>query len=136
MCLESVQLNLEYNEEEKDFVGYGYKSLILCDKTGRINFSVPTIKKHWTEAKCDLYVKRVNPLLSKTRSCNNKEYWPGFHIFLDIEDAKKYNTCGTIVKVMFKGVTSFGYNQSGTNKCGKCVVSRYAKIVEIIKKCL
>lgn len=142
MCLTIVELNTKWDGKEKDFVGYGYKAYPskLFDNIGRIksNDSVyqnqKLYKSKWMEANGSKYSAKD---LSKVITAHDSDlYFPGFHIFLKEDDAKKYGETFlnnfVVVKVKFKTITSFGTNQTHTS-FGPCVVTRFLKIVEVIK---
>ena len=140
MCMSKVEFGLMWNEKEKDFIGIGYKRLpfIIQDKAGRINLSkVPEKYKgifstKWQEAtgRRNNFGKELDRLI---KASDLKQYWPGFHIFLNETDVIKYGRFNSLVKVAFKGVTSFGANTTDyKSEHGPCVVARYMKIVELL----
>lgn len=131
MCLTTERLNMVYCPEENDFIGTGYKVIKLFDKLGRLNLSKSKIKTKWTEAVGNWDEKKF----SSNRIMPDigiNSYWPGFHIFLNLEDAIKYSTHLTLVEVKYKSVTGFGNNQTEHHLKGPCVIARYAKISKII----
>jgi len=117
MCLREVNLKLNYDEKEKKYVGHGYKSMTI--KKGDLG--------KWKEARGEGVLKS-----SQEYSTISGEYVPGFHIFLDLEDAKRYGN-GPYYQVKFREVLAFGDNEAGwigpTKQYGDCVVSRYIKYV-------
>lgn len=44
MCLKDFSVNLEWDEAEQCFVGYGWKKMICLDANG--NISIPRMKKN------------------------------------------------------------------------------------------
>ena len=141
MCLQKVDLNLMWDARQQDYVGYGYK--VMHDN------EIPKYKK-WKMAGGNFH-KVLTPSNRKERWMKNtiessikgkKLYHPGFHIFLNKEDARCYNTTTTLVKVMFKGVLVFGTNFTHTywnykrnknvNNYAPCVVATHMKIVEVL----
>lgn len=140
MCLSNVSLNMFYDEKEKDFVGIGYKVISIRDDRNRINWSMSKfLKPHvWTEASGDfdkILPKNTRFKLS-TESDDKKYYWPGFHIFLDINHARLYSEASVLVEVKFKGVTCFGKQglYHDITKNVDCVIARYAKVTKIVSK--
>lgn len=146
MCLTTADLAISYSKEEKAFVGIGYKKMVLRDINGRINWSIIGGKNKWLEAEgqnpvfehkryVDKYAVEV-VLSSKSR---NGFYYPGFHIFLEKNDAKRYLNSKdfSVVKVMYKNIVAFGenfvtYDDTGSKILGKCVVAEYMKYLEVI----
>lgn len=127
MCLSSVSLNLNvYDKSVKDFIGYGYKKL-----------HIDVIKKYgnkWNKAtgstdNDDTSLEDEGVI----KASDNQEYYPGFHIFLNKENAENYagnhiSSWRKVVKVAFRGVLTFGFNKAGTAK-GLCVVTKYMKVL-------
>ncbi len=136
MCMSKTDFGLRWDEKEKEFVGYGYKNLYKRDilNRGKIKDS------SWKEASFNSYCgpQTIDRLAT---SYDSKRYAPGFHIFLNENHARGYRSKSrniVIVKVMFKGVVAFGTNdtQSVDYKSsikGPCVISRYMKIVSVVK---
>lgn len=143
MCLSDVSLNMFYDEKEKDFVGIGYKVLPIIDLKRRVNWSLSSRLKpniwleasgYWENAPSSNKKVRENELKSNIYAINEKIYWPGYHIFLNIEDAISYNDYCSLIEVKFKNVTGFG-NQGTNHKNGaNCVIARYAKVTKILSK--
>ncbi len=140
MCLTSVELNLVYDKEEKDFVGFGYKSIDIIDRLDRINYSKTfgLYKSGWNTATGSFTESKINYHSAKyvTKTLNGistgyTSYWPGYHIFLNPIDAARYMPMYGLVKVMFKGVTSFGRNMAGPT-AEPCVIAKHMKIVKVI----
>ena len=122
MCMSSVSFALEYDKGCREFVGYGYK------KIKNANLSK---YRNWSEATGDWYGAKT--LKTAIESADDmKSYIPGFHIFLHKGDAENYQMVGpsTIVKVKYKGVLSFGRNETGPFNEGPCVIASHMKIVE------
>lgn len=145
MCLQKTDLNLSWNAKEECFVGYGYKAMDVTDKNGRINKSVMknflknviVLPDGWYEAcghwgnveGCDKIVKNDNVIWTN----RGQPYWPGFHIFLNQEDAETYNKYTDVVKVMYNDLIAIGVNANGNNGYGKTVIASYMKIVEVVR---
>lgn len=119
MCLHNISLNTK--KTKNGFVGIGYKAL----------FDKPKLNV-WKKAK-------------RTGGCNelsdtSQEYYPGFHIFLDIKDAINYDDVyNYIVEVSFKEIICFGTNivynsSSGDDYFRNCVVANWMKINKIIQR--
>lgn len=147
MCLEAVKFQMYWDKKEQCFVGYGYKKMKCLDANGRLNGS--RLKKYmnaiqlengWFEAVGSKFGSHINN--SNVVMCDNtiQEYFPGFHIFRDIEDAKSYphvNGSGVgIVQVKFSELIAAGTNYAGhensIKKFGSCYVSKYMKIVGVV----
>ena len=146
MCLHSVDFNLSYSEEDGCDIGIGYKLITVMDKNGRLNASViksNQLKKSikldngWYEAFGQYYESQDND--NRIRSDDYKStYWPGFHIFLEKDDALCYphlRPSDSLVKVKFSDVTAFGKNEivrDGRRTHAQCVIARYIKIIEAV----
>lgn len=141
MCLNTVELNLRWSRHAKAYLGTGYKrinDLSLYNKIGR-----------WTRAGGNQYSKSEKGVHNELvrvdytnlqMSPDWKEYHPGFHIFLNEDDAKNYMHCyGKLYQVQFKNVLSFGKNEVNyqpnnyDRNFGPCVVTEYMRIVKEIK---
>lgn len=135
MCLKSIDLILKWNRWEKAYVGIGYKVY----ENDRV-----LDKKVWLEA--NGYWGHITlsdkGLPSKLiQSTKGDTYHPGFHIFLNKKDAEDYEKISghQVYLVRFKDVLGYGMNitnrhkRSKDKRLGKCVISRYMKIVEKIK---
>lgn len=125
MCLHSVSLNTK--KTRNGFIGIGYKALINKPFKNTIG--------KWQRA------KRV---YGQNEYANDyTEYYPGFHIFLNIHDAIEYNPgCRDyIVEVSFKEIICFGtnavYGNWENSKGGifkPCVIANWMKINKIIQQ--
>lgn len=139
MCLYSVDFKLQWDADEDDFVGYGYKAYprSVFDSLGRIcskkHRGVRLSKSVWMEA------EGINGDLSlTTKSSFGKDYFPGFHIFpsyyMAEEYAKGYSgdfmSGYKIARVKFKNVVSYGEQKAGSS-IYKCFIARYMKIVQL-----
>lgn len=138
MCLKSTKdgFALEYDSNVKDFVGYGYKILeeVVYNKY-----------KRWKEAKGNKFDENLYALKAEVNTSDNKSvYYPGFHIFINKEDARNYRHAeygSKVVKVKYRGVVAFGTNEVdfinkniyGNKTYGPCVIARYMKLVEVLK---
>jgi hypothetical protein len=133
MCLHETQLVLTWDKNAKAYVGEGYKNLPK-EKVGRLG--------RWQEAigNSSGYGK-PEELRSRFQTTDtSKVYHPGFHIFLNEQDAREYKygkLSNEIVKVKFKVVLAFGTNEvnykSGVGMAyGPCVIAQYMKPVEIL----
>ena len=138
-----------YSKSEGCFIGEGFKKMstlipISIKKKGNraiVDYLTNNygVGKHleggWIEATGSMYSKKFDRDNRET-SCDDKKYWPGFHIFLKKSDAEKYFTMGVVVRVLYAEVTDFGTNETtGSNKLprqGNCVIARYMKFVEIV----
>lgn len=132
MCLRTIALNLKWEKKEKNYVGYGYKKL-------KKEFLVRRgyCKNQWRKATGSINRSDIEMSLecSLENSSDYKRYHPGYHIFLNYEDAKKYGgryNEGRIYKVKFKGVISFGTNKAGFKLKAPCVVTTHVKLLEEI----
>lgn len=146
MCLENLNFQMTWDKKDKRFVGYGYKKLCCVDANGRL--SAPRLKKYmnaiqlengWFEA----IGSKKGSLVDNNHlvMCDDtpQEYFPGFHIFRDAEDAVSYPHiygAGTgIIKVKFSELIATGTNYAGyrdsVKRFGVCYVAKYMKIVGI-----
>lgn len=145
MCMSSIKfmLNLRPNDDG-DFVGVGFKSLpsnFILDKTGRINYAKKNMKKRqWSKNWKDAFSHSGPTTIKASRG---GWYQRGFHIFLNMEDARKYESSGVLVRVEFKNVLAFGNNpvrsyqfwpfSYSVNTYGPCIISQYMRIVEVFE---
>lgn len=135
MCLKNVDLNLTFNG--KEFVGKGYKSYHIEDirNLGR---------GKWIQAKGCGFASAFKTSRSRLKNIVNssglEKYFPGFHIFLEYEDALSYNAASKnsaynstrqLVKVKYKGVTGFGTNKAGYSGYKPCVIALFMKIEKV-----
>lgn len=148
MCLKDFSVNLEWDEAEQCFVGYGWKKMKCLDANG--NISIPRMKKnvggvdlgnYWFEATGSKESKFIdNGIRISTE--NYKSYFPGFHIFKDYEDAKNYpyliSPDSAVVQVKFAELITVGTNWTGTIKSqyssgsyGVCYVAKYIKVLDV-----
>lgn len=84
-----------------------------------------------TEAKGDFVSESSNLKSCKLETADDDRcYIPGFHIFLNKEDAQNYcQEKSVLVKVKFRGVLAFGKDQ--TNTIDKpCIIASHMKIVK------
>lgn len=143
MCLHNLHRNfsMEWNEKEKDFIGYGYK----CYPSYRFNDNGKPNKKYCETARLSTRWQEASGSIcsgggTKAKveyTDNGISYWPGFHIFLKEKDARDYYYT-TVAKVMFKGLIGIGSNETGdssnnSDRYGACVIARYMKFLEIVK---
>lgn len=140
MCLSTVNLNLEYSKSDKCFVGTGYKG---CEEEliegGKLMWSrLPSYyTKKWVDASLrpKVTVDYMAPVqLTRLEDAyDSSSYYPGFHIWLNPEDAMHYLGSNYALEVKFKEVTSFGTNSCvGSPK--SCVVARFLKVVKLVTK--
>lgn len=127
MCLNSVELNLFWNKNAREYIGTGYKKIRVghLSRYGRVGRWIEATGEHNNpDAKLNKITLAAN---------DGKQYHPGFHVFLKKNDAKKY--CNVLYnyevwEVQFKGVISFGENETDDYNYGPCVISRYMKLVK------
>ena len=131
MCLNNVDFALEWDKGTRQYVGYGYKKIL--------NRLLPKYKR-WQEATGDIDGCVTKPDLRKAISSSFsdgcKNYHPGFHIFLNKDDAVNYGSSynKSVVKVKFYGVIAFGDNETYTqSKYGPCIITTHMKLVEVCK---
>ena len=121
MCMSTVQFALEYDKGCRDFVGIGYKKVTETKSTN----------KKWQEAKGGWGSKSSSLKTSEKTGPHNKQYIPGFHIFLNKNNAETYGGGGScIVKVKYRGVLAFGKNETGGGY-GDCIIASHMKVVEV-----
>ena len=120
MCLSTVNFSLTWDKRNKFYLGYGYKS--VCQAT--LNKL-----RTWQEA-TGWHTDCLNK--AQTQSEDRVDYIPGFHIFLNEPDARKYWSGGIIIRVKFREVLSFGTNETLCTEYGPCVIARYMKLDKII----
>jgi hypothetical protein len=128
MCLKSVDVALEWDARDKDYVGYGYKNISKYEFTAApFHIELRPSSKRWKKA-----TGKNRGMFDTIKSSGKKRYVPGFHIFLNLEDAKNYSG-SLLVKVKYKGILAFGKNTNSVSSAGKpCVIAKDMKIVEII----
>ena len=149
MCLKDFSVNLEWDEVEECFVGYGWKKMKCLDANG--NISVPRMKKnvggvdlgnYWFEAKGHKDNKGIRNESIIGTEMFGQTYFPGFHIFRDFEDAKNYPYISGpqvgIVKVKFTELITVGTNWTGTpskdylqGSYGVCYAAKYIKLLNV-----
>lgn len=139
MCLSSVSSKLVWNKEEQDFVGFGYKAYTknMFDSIGRIkntaiNRGVKLSKSKWMEAKVNNYNNDYT-----LASDSGIRYFPGFHIFDELDAAKAYGMYYQgigfkVVQVMYKNIIAIGTNYAGIGETKKCIVAKNMKIVGVV----
>lgn len=122
MCLNKVSLNLKYDKKRKEFIGIGYKS--ICDED--------RYSTNWMTAKgVRSYSQNKNTRKDFSLieyADDGTEYFPGFHIFLDIKNAISYYTDSSIYLVEYKNVVSYGLNETGNNNFGSCVIATQMRL--------
>lgn len=144
MCLSTVALKLTYNKAQRAFIGVGYKNIESeYVKDGKILWSeLPSCYgKGWKDS--FLYKGKQDGSFARSKidytvssdDDINVEYAPGFHIFLNQEDAELYGAAkyGAVIKVEFKEVLAYGENYNGEQD-GPCVVARRMRVVELVKE--
>lgn len=141
MCLKSVELSMRWNPKDRAYIGVGYKRMHCLDKTGRLNYSVMLNRysRKFTEFN-PKYMFQYDTIESLDRT----QYHPGFHIFINKEDAVNYKFGMTrdvhdVVKVEFKEILAYGYNklshyqEKPNSNTNNCVIARYMRIVGLEK---
>lgn len=126
MCLTKVSFTLDENG-----VGVGYKLLPAeaFDSKGRFNTSLSK-QKGWSKE-----WKKIEPRKQKINARDKQEYVPGYHIFLNKEDARNYRhsySDSVLVKVEFRGIMTLGTNETTRDEYGPCIVAKEMRVVEII----
>lgn len=128
MCLYNTDFACFYDRKLKQYVGYGFKSLFSSDISEY---------KLWTEAKGWNNNIKSNVTRVSGEQSRNKHYHPGFHIFLDVKDAKGYRGPYSAAKLyLVKFHTVIGYGKQSlfdVNKLAPCVIARYMRIVKEVK---
>jgi hypothetical protein len=118
MCLSTLD-----TETKKD-IKFAYKVLILT----RDGFRGPIWHTH---TKC----YKLNKW-HKAKCCwlNTYMYISGFHSFINLRDARKYAEDGEIVvMVEVRDILATGKQTIRSSSTAPCVVSRYMKILQIVK---
>jgi len=134
MCLNKTTFALKYNKRRKEYIGVGYK---VFEKGELANYNRIG---QWSSATG--YFSQVDDSKTLTRliiddnyhsdkTSAERLYHPGFHIFLNAEDAKKYNKYGTVYKVEYTGVVAFGTNLTNYSDSGDCVIALRMKILPL-----
>ena len=135
MCLESINNPKGVVHKRLCKLKYGYKVFI---QEGQINCNLYPLYcgrnvqlpiGEWINRK---EVNRVNNTIQvKHNDRVVGEYKAGFHVFVDVQDAKDYAMASNEVvrKVMFKNVVASGLNSLEMNRCCT-VVAGYIKILE------
>lgn len=126
MCMNSVKFALEYDKNARDYVGYGYKRLEDYEYKKYKKWCVAD--GDWGDVRKD---KTINLRNTKVNGNTKKlSYIPGFHIFLNKEDADAYSEYGNTIKVKFRGVLAFGTNETRFGS-RDCVIATHMKLVEV-----
>lgn len=123
MCLNTEDLKMKYWKEYDTYVGVGYK---ILPNNNLYPFN------EWQEANGWSPNGKPNKISGITKESTSQftEYHAGFHIFLNIEDAKNYgivsfnNGRSNVYKVDYTDVIGFG-EQRTTSSYGKCVIARH-----------
>ncbi len=116
MCLETIEFALTKNS--KGFYGVGYKN--MCPKDVTIN--------KWLRAK-----SRNKDDDGFIRATDYSTYYPGFHIFTNLNDAQRYID-GSIYEVHYRNVLAFGKNEVSYDYSGPCVIAQYIRYVRCLEK--
>lgn len=114
MCLQTV---MQQFTKDNNF-GIGYKKVNTIH--GRPN-------SYETPNQCETY-QAGKWLKANTKSklyTNNyvSPYRSGFHIFLNKADAEKYTSGSKVIRVRYRGVTTFGLNKTDYDAYGDCVIA-------------
>lgn len=130
MCMKDVYYNINQ-------YGIGYKVLSLEKNRPQLELSwgypITVKSRVWYDAKegCKKFIDSSCGNINKTLS----RYPAGFHIFADVEDAKKYLSYidgEAIYKVYFRNVVSVGTNKNRAGDYGLCFIARQIKLVKRI----
>lgn len=114
MCLSTVDFALHWDDQVKDFVGYGWKYGITVPKRGK-----------WYLASGTRYSFREKLKDTFIISDDDKAYPPGFHIFLEKEDAENYGSDSSrVYRVAYRNVLAFGANECNRKDDGSCVIAK------------
>lgn len=151
MCLTDAHFTTSYDCESKSFIGVGYK--ILDPDTFMKRKSKQPINTDLSFSKYFNLEFKDNPTWKKaafsfvtngTPKPSNLEstvygdsYPPGFHIFLNMQDAERYDS-GVLVEVQYKDVLCFGTQNTGgifTKKTydAPCIIARQMKLIRPLK---
>ena len=119
-----------------------------------VNDKIKASLKKWRRAEFNQSTNKVTP--SETVFIENdtdfvsvdKEYHPGFHIFISKSDAENYHSLTknkVIVKVEYKNIIAFGkqrlfkgpfkIDEQGNvvRSYGECVIAEYMRLIEVVK---
>jgi hypothetical protein len=140
MCLKKVQFAMSVVDNQ--LVGEGYK-VVQKNLTALVYRNFIYEVGEWQTAGDLKKIPIQGDIYAMSKDGENV-YPRGFHIFLNVEDAKEYakaNGGGSIVyKVQFKEILAFGLNEVVYNdkdrkwENGDCVVSLHMKLVEEVDK--
>ncbi len=107
-----------YDRRTKTYTGMGYKHV----HKDRTCYNGKYLLNRWMDAEGITELEFTN---------THKAYHPGFHIFLNKEDAMNYPSAsgGEIWEVKYRNVISFGSNKCHkTNTDGPCVIAAQMKL--------
>jgi hypothetical protein len=127
MCLKTVDFALQYDRRNKFYYGIGYK---------KVDDKIAKDLRNWKEA---TGWETHSLHLAKECSGDGKEYRPGFHIFLDEQSARDYQSrSSVIIRVKFREVLAYGTNETNYDEnlrwnSAPCVIARYMKLDEILE---
>lgn len=139
MCLHKIKFNLTKTKD--GYVGVGYKNI-----NNNVYFDVPTNKLKMDLGMCSRWSTKwtrawANNIVETGLADDEQSYRLGYHIFLNINDAKNYTLPyinGSIpyipvfvAKVSYRNIICFGTNQTG-NGFGDTVVSEYMKFDKLV----
>ena len=151
MRLTKTLFTTNYNRESKSFIGVGYKMLdpLGLMKSQKLQPKSDTAEQckyfnlefkdnpTWKKAAFS-FVTNGTPKPSNLESTvNGDSYPPGFHIFLNMQDAERYDS-GVLVEVQYKDVLCFGTQNTGgifTKKTydAPCIIARQMKLIRPLK---
>jgi len=121
MCMSEVKKDYR-NVKERNF-GIGYKN-VTDEGDGKYStYKTDLRMKKWYKANTNCKIKASDKTL----------YRSGFHIFLNKEDAQKYCSYNVVVRVRYRGVSSFGTNKAGYDDIGDCVIADEMFLDEVVK---
>lgn len=124
-------------EKNKDY-GIGYKAYKTKIINGKRELYGP-LTKHYQNQKISKNKWLLSSKIGSIYSDDDKSYNPGFHIFLNQQDAENYYSYKNnvvIVRVKFKDVVGFGTNGTSAgilSTAGPCIIARKMLVEKVVK---
>jgi hypothetical protein len=147
MCLHKITFSLNRNDEG-EYVGKGYKVIDIVTRWDGKELDKPELV---SQNRDYFYAQnewmQTNPAYQTQQEIweeDNLKYYPGFHIFLNLDDARAHAkpSGGNVFEVEYQNVLAFGpnlvsvsFNEDGAviNKYGDCIVAQKLRILDEVK---
>lgn len=141
MCMSSANFKLKWSPEEKAWIGTGYKTYDVLNKSGKLDWRRSSIKGMrmgiWLRANShNGSVQNLKDNNLAQISLDSNSYPRGFHIWTELQSATAYrsNFDEPCFEVIYKNVIAFGKNYANyTLKEKDCVIAEYMKIVKRLR---